>query len=174
MTTTPNPYVVPSTGTQAASIGAPNTPRPPAVGLPVEHVSGSYAERLDPDADNRQQGYDSTPGPQLTITPTPIVGAIPYGGVVLQSGTWAPAVNDLLELGDTGNGKPLILGVMLTIAAGVSAFDVITDRDQLTRGWGLPSGNALPIWLPVRHLILRCTTGAIPLSYAVLAYPVTP
>jgi len=168
-----------------AAEGLPAAPgsNPPLTGLPVDPVPGGWGDHYTTGTD--AQGEPPQPAastPPLTITPTPLIGAIPFGGIVQNAGavdlgdnTTAPR---FVNLGSGGIPKPTTIGVFLHTTAAAGTFELMGDQlgDAPGAGFVLPIGAALPaLWLPLRRMTIRNVSGAagpFRLFYAFVTFPV--
>lgn len=156
---------------------------PPLTGLPVEPVPGGWGDHYETGTDAGGEPPQPAPStPPLTITPTPLIGAIPFGGIVqaagavdLGDGTTAPRY---VNLGAGGIPKPTTIGVFLHTIAAAGTFELMGDQlgDAPGVGFALPIGAALPaLWLPLRRITVRNVAGAagpFRLYYAFVTFPV--
>lgn len=147
------------------------TPPPPNIGLPVDTVPGNWG---DDDYPDRPQDVPAAaqPTPPLRASPVPLIGAIPYGGIVQSAGAFqvggpaaALVVPRAVLLGSPGEPRPQVTGILLwsaEVTAGL--FEMVADaqKDQVAAGFVLPIGGAVlppPLWLPVRRLLIRGTAA---------------
>lgn len=162
----------------AASAGEPSTPMPPLTGLPVERVPGSWAWATEPTARQRDEGYDQAgPGPVLAITPRPLIGAIPFGGIIDQSGQETLATGATIVLGDTGNAQPRKTQIALFCVGGAfgTALQLMPDQGKDNPGTGafLPLGGAASglLILNVKRAVVRNVSGGpVVLNYFTIGY----
>jgi hypothetical protein len=177
-----DPYLVPATDTLAASSGSPLGTVPPRVGLPVDRVPGTYPD-IDNDRDeisDRTDGYDAL-GPQLVIAPTPIIGAVPFGGIIIGSGEWIPPqLGSRFTIGDTGEGRPQNTAISLWTDSTTLWLELVPDSAPdapvgvllplLTPAAAIPQ----PLTIPARRLTVRARalpSAAAMLRYWIVGYP---
>lgn len=172
-----------------AASGLPDsdyTPAPPNIGLPVDPVPGEWGDQY-PAAD--ESNYPAPPPSThpLRGDPVPLIGVVPYGGVVQSAGAHTvggpTSVGAPLwvMLGSAGEPRPQAMGVLLWSTEAVAAlFELVGDdqQDQVAPGMTLPLGGAAlppPLWLPVRRLVVRGTAalgaGLATFYAAVIGYP---
>lgn len=165
--------------TAAAGLNVAYTPPPPAVGLPVEPVAGAWGDY--PEADDPWNPIPVTP--DLSVNPVPLIGAIPFGGIVIEAATYSVSFDRVgapqaVIIGSKGTPRPTVTGMLMYSAEAVGSFELVGDGqvDQVTTGFALPIGIGRdPIWFPIRRATIRATAAAagraFVLSVATIGYP---
>lgn len=124
--------------------------------------SGRWPDPLPASTDPARDPLNYPPtGPQVENTPTPIIGTVPFGGVVIAAGEIVGPVSTdpadlVVTVGDNGNARPGVLGLYLVPAANIVAAvpRILTDGDgfgSLSRGAPLFTSVQLPVYLPLRR-----------------------
>lgn len=152
---------------------APTTPEPAPISLPIEDDGGELPRdfpQVDPAADARQTGEPSS-GP-LTVNPVPLIGAIPFGGVVLGAGQLTIPPGQFRTIGVGSAQRPLGTMIRVTPVTGIQT-DVVAVGGQLARGFTLWDGAQTPFDFPVANLTLQNFDAADCLvKFVVIGYPV--
>lgn len=152
----------------AQAVAAGQNDQNPQSPLPTDERSGPWATPLAPDTDPARDPLNAEPvGNQVANRPAPIIGTIPFGGVVVQTGQ----IVDLATIGDNSHTRLGVLGILLTGGDSASAELLPDGAGYGYLGAGLSLGDVLAgsrlVWLPVRSATIRVQSGMV--SYAVIA-----
>lgn len=166
------------------------TSPPPGAPLPQDERGGPFPAKLPESTDPAPDDLTGpATGEQVANRPTPLIGAIAFGGVVFDAATIngdpTGGEDRYVVIGDNGNGRPAVTGIML-LCFNTDALrnvyiypDSVDGRGALNPG-AIPAfpGLPFPVWYPVRRLNLRImvssTTTPLSVSYVVIGNDLGP
>lgn len=169
LTVVPPATLLPDDGPAVAGL-EPATPEPALLAIPDD--SAHQGGWVPVDWPSNDAPDDAGRTPPITVQPVPLIGAIPFGGRILQVGQEVLAVGASLTIGTKGSPTPDV--TVIRVMPLVESVDVVSSPDQLSRGfniWGVASG--VPYDFPLRQLVLR-NNGGLPatVQYIVMGYDV--
>jgi hypothetical protein len=161
----------------ASTRPGPGTPPPPPVPDPP----------IGPDTSDEPDTIEQVPGWSLddyqldTVSshrgapvPVPMIGVLPFAGVVISAGTTLVPAGECRRIGGEFQGRPTILGVLMAqIGGAVGDLRIVSTEGSTVTGPALPLESFADARMyPLRSIVLLNTTGApASVSYMFVGYP---
>lgn len=146
----------------AVAEGQPE-PSDPIAPAPGDERSGPLAEPLPPSTDPGEDPLNYPPtGRQVENHPIPLIGTVPFGGIILAAGCLVSPDGNLAvqTIGDNGGQtRPGVLGIYLASAGDIYLFPDAVPGTAWVGNRPTLSGAVIPVslFLPVRRLNIGTT-----------------